>query len=300
MSRQDQFDGMLLAVAQQTSGIDELLDVFFGFLDRKTDFYSNPQQDPKAAVDRVFKRYCKAKQSVPSKSTPASIQEIKEERPAEDVMQTIEAERKKQEELVAAATAKKTEGPKDSGETKEEDGPEEGKQMPNVGNGGFADNYIWSQTLADVEIRLPTQIDARLKGRDIVVDIGRRKLKVAIKNGKTLVDGELYNEVKADESFWTLEDGKTIVVQLNKINAMEWWESIVKGGPAIDTKKVEPENSNLSDLDGDTRQMVEKMMYDQRQKQMGLPTSDEQKKQDMLNKFMAQHPEMDFSNAKIQ
>ncbi|KAF2140984.1 uncharacterized protein K452DRAFT_229328 [Aplosporella prunicola CBS 121167] len=161
--------------------------------------------------------------------------------------------------------------------------------------------YKWSQTIQDVDVSIP--IPANLKARDLDIVLEKTKLKVAVKGQPPLIEGDLPHPIHKDESTWTLEsvgkDGKEVSVHLDKVNKMEWWPHVVTGAPKIDTSKITPENSKLSDLDGATRSMVEKMMYDQRQKEMGQPTSDDQKKAEILKQFQEQHPEMDFSQAKM-
>ncbi|KAF7590469.1 hypothetical protein BBP40_002813 [Aspergillus hancockii] len=162
--------------------------------------------------------------------------------------------------------------------------------------------YKWTQTIKDVDVTIA--VPGNLRGRDMDVVLTKNKIKVAVKGQEPIIEGEFPHPVLLDECSWTLETtsqppGKEVAVHLDKVNKVEWWPHVVTSAPKIDVSKITPESSKLSDLDGETRAMVEKMMYDQRQKEIGGMTSDEQKKMDLLKKFQAEHPEMDFSNAQI-
>lgn len=119
--------------------------------------------------------------------------------------------------------------------------------------------------------------------------IGLDTLKVIV-DGNTIIDGKLKDKINPDDSIWTIEEGqvqdykgKYININLEKWkNQTSWWNTPIQGDKEINTQKINPESSKLSDLDGETRSTVEKMMFDMRQKQQGKPTSDELMKQDKL------------------
>jgi len=328
MSGEERFDGMFLTVAQQAQGIEPLLDNLFSFLRRKTDFFSGATREQ---VETLVMK-CLAKQADLAEAAQAKAKAKKE---ATEKKKKLLAEKKKREEAEKAAkeaaAAKKANGEEDvielnddgtfdvvdgvaatpaipapssteepviniDQEVKTED-EEDDNTPPPVGNGGATDNYVWTQTLAEVEVRVPLPEGTNKKMLDI--KITNSNLKVGIKGKQPLIDGEFHKRIVTDDSLWTLEEGKEIVITITKDNRMEWWKCVITGDPEINTQKVVPENSKLGDLDGETRQTVEKMMFDQRQKAMGLPTADEMQKQDMLKKFMSAHPEMDFSKAKF-
>jgi len=299
VATEEKFDGMLLHIATQHDGIEPLMDTFFGFLRRKTDFYTGAQRtQAEAILLKTFKTHFNAAQAAKEKEKSTdSFEPIAKVEPA-----TIEE--------ITTEGAKATNAPRSKFEkeepvsaivddTKLEEGEEgeKGKLVPNSGNGANYEHYSFTQTLEEIEIRIPLVADFKVKSKDVVVDIQDKSLRVGLKGSVPVINGPLYKAILTDEALWTL-DSNVVVVTLEKFNKMEWWGTIMAGDPEISTKKVQPENSKLGDLDGETRSMVEKMMYDQRQKAAGKPTSDDQKKQDTMSKFMYQHPEMDFSKCK--
>ena len=233
----------------------------------------------------------------------AEVEEVTEE----EANRIMEEEKKKKEEREKGETAEDKVEKKDDeedGDKKDEDGEKKDEykgEKPIPGNGGVTEKYWWTQTLDEltVHVKLPPGTTAKM----LDVRITSTRMKVGLKGGaEPIIDGELHKKILADETLWTVEtdkDDKIFQATLTKKEGMGWWSCVITGDAYIDTQKIEPENSKLSDLDGETRSTVEKMMFDQRQKEKGLPTSEEQEKRDKLKAFMDAHPEMDFSKAKF-
>ncbi|XP_037810131.1 nuclear migration protein nudC [Lucilia sericata] len=328
-SQEEQYDNILLAMAQKhPGGMPDFLKTFAGFLRRRSDFYVGDweklimdilRKEAEVAMGEHKEKMKKQEQAQKLKEEKERQQRAAREREMseskicditdEEAAQIIKEEenKKRQKLLQEAATADGTapvviEEEKSKPIDKVEDDSEKsevGKLLPNSGNGCTLDKYMWTQTLGEVELKIPFNVTFNLRARDLVVDIQKKTLKVGLKGQEPIINGQLCAEVKVEECLWVLQDSKTVQITLEKINKMNWWDRLVMTDPPISTRKINPEPSKLSDLEGETRSLVEKMMYDQRQKEMGLPTSDDQKKQDILKKFQQQHPELDFSKCKF-
>ena len=357
-----QFDAFFMNVASQCASIasnehhgidginaiDIMHEAYFGFLRRKTDFFTTNvnEEERNRGKTSVLKALEKQREEVEkSKTVLERSKEETQKRQQKEIMKKkeredeargkiAEEEKKRKERVREALMRQKMEDAKkkiveldeDGNEVmndeeedkedeekvarentekveKEEEDPhalQPGTVHPSPLNGGEAEHYVWSQTLQEVDVRLPVPVGTRAK--DIVCEFTATTFKFGLKSEPALripEKSKLCESIKPDDSFWTLEDNREVRLTLTKSNQMSWWENVIKGDPRIDTKKVVPENSNLADLDGETRSTVEKMMYDQRQKAAGKPTSDQESKMGLMKKFMESHPEMDFSNCKF-
>ncbi|OIR58539.1 MAG: nuclear movement protein nudC [Amphiamblys sp. WSBS2006] len=160
------------------------------------------------------------------------------------------------------------------------------------------EGYTWTQTTKDLEVAF--ELENREDSKKVSVSISRTEIHAGVKGEDAVIKGKLWKPVETEESTWSVEDGRKVVIYLQKSSGPEWWPCVVEGGRKIDTTKCVPDASSLCDLTGETRQIAEKMLFDQRQKAQGKPTSDEIEKTEKLKEFQRKHPELDFSKSTFQ
>lgn len=292
---EERYDGVFMGVVQNAQGIDNFMDAMFGFLRRKTDFFSNASFSDNI-VKQKYGRHLQLYQEAELEKSARAERQAKKKREEEE-RQSAKVVEVTEEEAQAIQQVQTPPAPIDNEEEKTDEPKEEG--ITPEGNGGRTDRYIWTQTLSEVSMNIFLPVGFNKKGVKLVA--GVKSLKISIDRVPYL-EGEFYQRVKPDDLVWIFDitDGRpTISLTIEKVEGMNWWKSALVGDPEINTQKIQPENSKLSDLDGETRSTVEKMMLDQQRKAAGLPSVEEEQKQDMLKKFMATHPEMDFSKCKF-
>lgn len=90
MENQEQWDNLMMRMAQELRGIDNLMEQFFGFLYRKTDYYKNAdKQTQKTMIDRAFEKYSKLSEAEKQKQAAKKKEEKKVEK-VEQKSQVVE------------------------------------------------------------------------------------------------------------------------------------------------------------------------------------------------------------------
>jgi hypothetical protein len=331
-SEEAQFDSMYLQILQMGKGIDPLFTSLFSCLRRKTDFFQNPDQ-AFSIIEKSFKvaklkfeqdqqkeklkkekelEKIKEKEKEKEKDKTSGVKEITKEE-----FERRKAEENKQKEIKNDV---KVEEKVNTDEKKEEEDDETKKIKEKIAkmdeserkellkrtahledkNGGRTRHYTWTQPQIE-NFDMYVALDDDVKANQIKVDYDSRHLTVKVK-GEVLFGGELFAPINADSFMWTFDEikGKKVInITFEKIHKMQWWDHVIKGDELLSLTKINPEPTKLSDIDPSMRPEIEKMMLENSMKMQGKPFHKDPKTNDMLQQFMKQHPEMDFSKAKI-
>lgn len=143
-------------------------------------------------------------------------------------------------------------------------------------NGEELENYSWAQTAFEVscQIRIPEGTSSK----DLDIVIKPKHLYVRIKSSnKVIIDGNLPEKVKVDDSFWCVEEKKFISITFEKAYEAIW-KSLIEGDHEIDPKTVD-NSKKVEEFDLETQGHLKQVFYEQDRKRRGLPTTQEEENQ---------------------
>ncbi|XP_030624190.1 nudC domain-containing protein 3 [Chanos chanos] len=316
------YDNALLGILQHVGNIQNFLQVYFGFLYRKTDFYRLLQSPndrmgfPPGVAEKMVLKTFKLFEKIAAQDRERALQIQEESRAAPPAVQEIEipsegqAESEQTREEPAPVSVPATEQtpavnpgsqasnataqPRDSDQASAvapsaqpstaAAGNDTFQADPDSYNGAVRENYSWSQDYTDVEVRVHVQPNI-VKGKQVSVSMQPGSVRVAVREGaaeKVLMEGELTHKINTENSLWSLEPGHCVLLSLNKCGEV-WWSAVLKGEVEIDVNQINRERS-MASVDEEEHAVLDRLTFDYHQKLQGKPQSHEMKVHEMLKK----------------
>lgn len=293
IDKESRYDEMLLSILQNEGKIQPFIDTVFRFLYRRTDFYLIQEKAEQAygfpagvseqIVRKAFQKYDKySKEKLKAKllgtnesvSSKATKQVPSKTKKVEEPLKTKKDLEPLKEPEVSTTDSKKEKLKK-----------EQALFQKNAAsyNGAIRENYAWTQSIKDIDIQV--KINSTVKSsKDVKVKIEKEALQVSARDENCswmfLINEKLPWKIKTDESMWSLLPGDHIHIYLEKTSE-RWWENLLVSEEKIELANMNPEKP-MEDLDQESQSKLKQMMFDEHQKKLGLPTSDESKTSELL------------------
>lgn len=151
-------------------------------------------------------------------------------------------------------------------------------------NGADRGTYAWTQSIEDIEVRVPVS-KAVEKGKQVKVVLKSSSLEVKISEfgaseWVTHVTGKLLYPIKVEDSLWSLSPKQHILINLEK-SEERWWNKLLKNEEEIDLANINAER-DYGTLPEEDRSKIQEIVWNKHQKDQGKQTSDDLKMQSVL------------------
>lgn len=318
------YDSALLGILQSEGNIEKFVDVMFGFLMRRTDFFYEFQPGgklgfPKGVAlkiilkafdkyDTFFKEYQEKNSSVRATEPQSVAEEKSETKPKAKIPSTSEAKQKsditvdsKDSEVPNKSKSNLSEPNSDlqTGDNstesekkvvrsspgtlfkKEANGERLYEAEPDCYNGARRANYSWSQKHReiDIQVKIPEHIKS---AKQLTVKIAKKHITI-FENGVQgyIINSNLSMDIKTETAQWSFEaDEHLLTISLDKVRE-HWWDSAFEDEEKINVQEIDC-SQPIHELDEEAQGKIAQLLFDQEQKRRGLPTSEEQRIQNML------------------
>eukprot|EP00917_Polyrhabdina_sp_WS-2016_P013466 GHVP01029584.1.p1 GENE.GHVP01029584.1~~GHVP01029584.1.p1 ORF type:complete len:283 (+),score=58.65 GHVP01029584.1:2162-3010(+) len=266
----EQLDSMFMAILEKQMDVEAFVGSFFGFMARRTDFFYILEAESQNAgfvpgyAWTIVKRQFLASQAWSLKNKQPHLQEKQKElNKTSNIVKERTSQTKPSPNVPLSLDSNNRAIPADSY------------------NGAKFDFYAWSQTISEVNAEAWLPDSEKFSKSDVLVTLKKQYLKVKIKE-VLLIDTKLPYEINVDQSTWLIEDNKKFCIQMAKCQEV-WWDKLCSDENGLAMKNVES-TKKFENCDDEVKASIRKLMFDQQQKRRGLPTSDEQNLEEILEK----------------